>query len=278
MTPINVKKFAKTLTPPLIWSLSRKLLLKDEARQHISFIYGFESWEEASRKISHSYADESILENVRNAALQVKIGNFSYERDGVLFDNVVPNWQLNYLLFINMFETSSKTLRVLDFGGGLGTTFYQFKNSVPIKDLDIKWIVVEQENFVKLGQREFTTSELSFSYSLSPELFNDEFVALALGVLQYLKEPFDYLQQIIDLEPNYILIDATPFSPSDESSFSIQLVPKSIQASEYVAHVFTWKQILDAFGSRYYLVNEWVCSEQPDPRNFYKGAIFRKKP
>jgi len=255
-----------------------KVIAERPSKSTHTFIYGFQSWEEASREISRSYADASILENVKNAALQVKLGKYPYERDGVLFDLVVPNWQLNCLLFLNLFQTSSSTLRVLDFGGGLGTTYYQFKNSMPTDGIEINWVVVEQENFVELGKREFTTSELSFSYSLWPKLFSEEFVALALGVLQYLKEPFDYLQKIIELEPNYVFIDATPFSPSGESSISIQLVPKSIQASEYVAHVFSWTQILDVFSGKYYLVNYWVCAEQPDPRNLYKGAIFRRKP
>jgi putative methyltransferase (TIGR04325 family) len=271
-----VKNSVKSLTPPLIWNLLRENLLRSKARQHVSFKYGFRSWDEASREIPNTYADESIIEKVRTAALRVKSGEYPFERDGVLFDHVVPNWQLNYLIFMHLQQSNSSSLHILDFGGGLGTSYHQFKNSTITDNLQISWVIVEQENFTRVGQREFSTRELSFLENLECCAFDQKFIAIALGVLQYLQDPFHYLQKLIDLNPEYIFIDATPFSRSGDDSISLQFVPSSIYSAAYVAHVFSWKNFITFLEIKYVLICFWDCAEQPDPKNFYKGAIFRK--
>lgn len=272
-----VRNSVKSLTPPLIWNLLRKNLLRNKAHQHVTFKYGFKSWDDASRELQNTYADESIIEKVRTAALRVKSGEYPYERDGVLFDRVVPNWQLNSLVFMHLQQSHSSSLQILDFGGGLGTTYYQFKNSAITDNLEINWVVVEQENFTRVGQNEFSTSELSFLENLESCNFDQQFIAIALGVLQYLKDPFHYLQQIVDLNPEYIFIDSTPFSYSDVDSVSLQFVPSSIYSSAYVAHVFSWNKLYGLLGVKYQVISVWDCVEQPDPKNVYKGAIFRRK-
>jgi putative methyltransferase (TIGR04325 family) len=136
---------------------------------------------------------------------------------------------------------------------------------------------VEQENFVKVGQKDFSSKELQFVESLNLCNFRGEFIAIALGVFQYLKDPNEYLVRIVELEPKYILIDATPFSPNGEESISIQIVPSSIYPSSYAAHVFSWKNLIGALLNEYFLVCDWDCVEQPDPRNVYRGGIFERK-
>jgi putative methyltransferase (TIGR04325 family) len=181
------------------------------------------------------------------------------------------------LFYIHLYETNSKVLNVLDFGGGLGTTHNQFLNSYPHKNLAINWIVVEQENFVSVGQTEFTSSQLRFAKDISSCSFDGKFVALALGVLQYLENPYKYLSEISKLAPAYLIIDATPFSSDSKESFSVQSVPASIYSASYVARVFNWDDLRERLEVLYELVAEWECKEQPDPRNCYKGAIFRFK-
>jgi len=251
--------------------------MRFRGNQHISFQYGFRTWEEASKKIDASYADHAILEVVRGAAARVRSGEFPYERDGVLFKQVEINWHLISLIYIHLAEVKSDRLNVLDFGGGLGTTYYQFINSFPHKNLKINWVVVEQENFVKVGQAEFTSLELFFAEAVQSCKFEGKFVALALGVLQYLEDPYKYLSEILEMGPEYFLFDATPFSNTGQESFSLQIVPSSIYHASYVARVFDWNNFRGAIEKNYELIVEWECSEQPDPQNCYRGAILRRK-
>lgn len=271
-----IKSFSKMLVPPFFWNLCRNLSISFNGNRHITFHHGFKTWEEASKEISDSYADHAILEAIRSAAARVRSGEFPYERDGVLFKRVEVNWRLISIIYIHLREVKPEILSVLDFGGGLGTTYYQFVNSIKHNNLKINWVVVEQENFVKVGRDEFTSFELSFAYDVQSCKFEGKFIALALGVLQYLENPYTHLSQILAMGPEYFFVDATPFSKDGLESFAVQVVPSSIYSASYVARIFCWDDFLRVVENDYQLVLDWECTEQPDPQNIYRGAIFRK--
>ena len=68
--------------------------------------------------------------------------------------------------------TNSKSFKVIDFGGGLGTTYQQNRRFLSKINRTCQWRVVEQEKFVSIGKREFTNETLSF-YSSIEEAYKD---------------------------------------------------------------------------------------------------------
>ena len=278
MRLMRVKGMIKLVTPPVLLNFLLKHMLPNTKNHEIKFKYGFKDWESASNQIGMTYAHQTILERVRDSALKVKSGEYPYERDGFLFNELIPNWQLLSLFYYYLTNSQERSLRVLDFGGGLGTTYYQFKNSFNLQNVKVKWCVVEQPNFVKAGISDFASDELFFENDVESCELEGQFIALLIGVLQYLESPSEYLESIIDSKPEYIFIDATPFSNLDISSISIQIVPKSIYEAGYVAHVFSWNELLPHFQGHYTVLHTWTCADQPDLRNTYRGAIFKRKP
>ena len=56
-------------------------------------------------------------------------------------------------------------LSVLDFGGSLGSTYYQNKKFLDSLD-DVSWNIVEQKHFVDAGKEDFEDERLRFSYDI----------------------------------------------------------------------------------------------------------------
>ncbi len=109
-----------------------------------SIVYGwsgnYSNWEQVL-KLSSGYDSELILNRVKEAVLKVKRGEAAFERDSVCFD------QLEYsetLLkhFKQLAKEQNNQLRILDFGGSLGSLYFQYKRLLPSVKLD--WKVVEQ--------------------------------------------------------------------------------------------------------------------------------------
>ena len=272
-----MKTHVKHFCPPILWEFLRRLRFGKKLNTSLRFHYGFDSWENATKFIGGSYSDEHIVHRVRDAALRVKSGESRYERDGVLFDHVEQNWQLLTFFFMYICDSRPSVISVLDFGGGLGTTYVQLGEFQSLSKYPKKWVVVEQPKFAEVGNLEFENSELSFVSEIENHNLDGRFVALAIGVLQYLQNPWNQVQEIVLQKPEFIFVDATPFSRDDKPSISVQVVPSSIYSASYAAHVFSWEKFCAMFEDSYLLLTEWECVHQPDPANVYKGAIFQSK-
>jgi putative methyltransferase (TIGR04325 family) len=77
---------------------------------------------------------------------------------------------------------------VLDFGGALGSHYFQNKEFLkPIKIK--KWIVVEQERYVKVGKEKIADGVLDFARSIDE--IDHANILIASSVIQYLEKPYE---------------------------------------------------------------------------------------
>ena len=83
----------------------------------------YQSWEEAERA-SIGYADGEILARTRTAILKVKRGEAAFERDSVTFQVMEYRFPLLAGL-LRAAAASGGRLSVLDFGGALGSIYFQ---------------------------------------------------------------------------------------------------------------------------------------------------------
>lgn len=226
------KKFVKQLLPPFIIDCCNKFL-----RPGLKFKGPFQSWADAETRAS-GYDAEGILKKIEIATDLVISGDAKFERDGVAFNETEYAFPLIATLLRAAIENDGK-LTVLDFGGALGSSYYQCLPFLAgIKELN--WYVIEQSHFVKLGVEKYQQNQLKFyadihSVNASPRIN----VVMVSGVLQYLEKPVDVLQQLANIGADYLFIDRTPISVTDSTIVTLQIVPSSINQAIYPAWFFS---------------------------------------
>lgn len=183
----------------------------------------------------------------------------------MVFDKIDQSWHiLASLLWIA--SKNDNGLEILDFGGGLGTSYFQNRNFLDhLKHLS--WCIVEQDKFVKYGKESFEDDKLKFYYSVEEygQTHKPDAVLLSSS-LQYIEKPYDILDQIIKLNPKYIIIDKTPFLDSGKDLITVQKVPPHIYNASYPAWVFSYSDFLSFLKKN----NYDLCTEL----DHYRKDIF----
>src|ERR1035437_6301468 len=198
----KTKDILKTIITPIIMSAC-DLIKKSGTLQNI-WSGNYTSWSDAKIKCI-GYDSRVILDKCKNALLEVKKGEARYERDSVLFDEIEYSWGLLAGLQKAALENSGK-LCVLDFGGSLGSTYYQNKDFLDsLKEL--QWCIVEQRHFVDCGREFFENDKLKFYYTIEDCIEKHKpDVLLISGVLQYLEKPFEWIDKVTGLDIPYIIL------------------------------------------------------------------------
>lgn len=210
---------------------------------------------------SEGYDADLIVERVASATREVLAGRALFERDSVLFHQREYRYPILAAL-LRAASLNDGVLEVVDFGGSLGSTYRQVR---PLLDglRRLRWHVVEQPQFVAIGQRQFTTEELSFVSSLD-ELPAAHVAPLALlsSVLQYLESPDRTLAEVASVRPSHLLIDRTPVSALNEHQLCVQHVPETIYAASYPCWILSRTKLTTALASAgFELVDDFVCPE-----------------
>ncbi len=205
----------------------------------------YHSWHEAFQKCS-GYDSQIIIDKVYQAALKVKSGQAVYERDSVIFEKVQYSWPiLSALLWVA--AQNDGCLNVIDYGGALGTSYYQNK-----KFLDrlrkVRWNIVEQGHFVELGRKEFETESLKFYFDLNSCMRENQVDAILFsGVLQYLEDPFAVLRKVRDSSIKFVFVDRTSFHNGEQDRIIIQKVPGYIFQASFPCWIFSENKFLSFF-------------------------------
>jgi len=141
---MSFKRIVKEFIPPILFRAGQKLYSPKAA----VFEGDYSSWQ-AALDAAEGYDAPSILKKVREAALKVKCGDSVFERDSVCFDYEAYRWAPLACL-LRVAAENGGILRVLDFGGALGSFYFQHRKH--FQNLKyIRWAVVEQAHFVTCG-------------------------------------------------------------------------------------------------------------------------------
>jgi putative methyltransferase (TIGR04325 family) len=241
----------------------------------VRFTGRYRTWDEA-QQASGGYDSDLILTKVRDALLKVKTGEAVYERDSVLFDKIEYSWPLLAgLLWIS--SLNDNKLNLIDFGGSLGSSYYQNRGFLAhLRPLT--WNIVEQPKFVECGKQNFEDDTLKF-YGSIPECLaaTRPDTVLFLSVLQYLERPYDMLRSIIDRQFRFIIIDRTPFLVRGADRITVQRVSSAIYRASYPAWLFNEEAFLDLLLPSYECVTDFVSFDSGDGRFRYKGFLFRRR-
>ena len=185
-----------------------------------------------------TYNNSDILEKVNSATRRAVASNGrEFERDGFLFDGPITPFPLVACL-LRVATANGGNLVVADFGGSLGSSFYQCREFLSgLRKL--RWLVVDQAQFVQCGRKSFQQENLRFYETLeeaATEAAPD--VVLFSGVLQYLNDPYDILARAAALRPRAIIIDRNPESTRKTDVFTVQIVPEDIYQARLPFRIF----------------------------------------
>lgn len=260
---------AQNWLPPVAYQGLRTL-----RPNRIRFNGDYADWETAARSCT-GYDAASILNKVLDATLKVQRGEAAFERDSVLFRDPEYSWPvLTGLMWAA--ARNRGILNVLDFGGALGSSYFQcarFLDAVP----DVRWNVVEQQGFVAAGRAHIQDNRLRFYFDIEECIAENKPNAVLLSsVLQYLREPFVLLKQVIDLASDILVLDRTPYTNSGHSSvLKVQSVPASIYAASYPCWFMNEEHLLSlARDNNYSLVSCFNSLDKLDESATWKGHIF----
>jgi putative methyltransferase (TIGR04325 family) len=218
----------------------------------IAFRGDYASWAEAARD-ADGYDTPFILERVRDASRICRDRDDRFERDGVLFSE--PQW--NFALIACLLRVATErggSLSVLDFGGALGSVYFQSRPFLQgISSL--RWNVVEQPHFVACGREEFEDGTLRFFEDIASVLSAGAVdVALLSSVLPYLPAPYQTIEEVAAVHLPWLLVDRTPTIAQPSDRIVVQHVPAWVygQAVRYPARIFAaqpFRQTIERYWS-----------------------------
>ncbi|MEW6400637.1 MAG: methyltransferase, TIGR04325 family [Chloroflexota bacterium] len=284
---MKIRGFFKRLTQAIFVDFfntlrgeTRKDLQADGHKSQYSRLHlagNYTSWSEALAD-STGYDAEIILKSAKDALLRVRKGEAVYERDTVLFDEIQYSWPLLAGLMWAAADTGG-ALNVLDFGGSLGSTYFQ--NRAFLAGLrEVRWNIVEQALQVAVGKECFEDDQLKFYPDVDAcTAATKPHVILLCSVLQYLPDPYDRLDQLLSLPCEHLIIDRTPFWDGSTDRLCVQHVPSKIYSASYPSWIFSAEQFRSHFAANWELMAEFDNPDRlPGPIPFaYRGMILHRR-
>jgi putative methyltransferase (TIGR04325 family) len=271
-----IKSLVKNWLPPALVRWSKGIL----QGERIAFEGEFATWEEACGHCT-GYESKDILAKVLLATLKVMRGEAAFERDSVLFYEPEYPWPVLTGLMWAAARNGGR-LNVLDFGGALGSSYFQaraFWQALP----EVRWSVVEQSHYVEAGQAQIQDERLRFYYTNAECLReNQPNVILLSSVLQYLASPIAVLAELASTGADCLIIDRTPFSKGSEGKITIQRVPPSVYCASYPMWVLSEQEIMGILDAHWHLVAsnlspEGFVESTAGVKFSFQGMLFERR-
>jgi len=239
MNKKNYFKLIKFILPSALITLFYELKYPK-----VQFIGPYNNWKNASKN-SKGYKNEKVLKKIiKNSIISAKNNKF-YERDGkLLSDN---NYPKEIIKFLNL--NFKKKLKVVDFGGSLGSFFFQNKSRIKAKL--IEWIICEQDYLINAGLKNIKHKNLYFIKNIKELKKFKPNVALFSSVLEYLEKPKKHINEILKIKSiKYIIIDRLIVSNDIEDKIFIQKNTKKYFNMTYPCRIFSKNNFLSNYFER----------------------------
>lgn len=272
---VTLRKLREDWVPPIL----RRAMRQFRARRDTSIRFEgtFATWAEAEA-LCLGYGHERILQRVLEATLRVVRGEAAFERDSCTFSEPAYSWPLMSML-LRVALRNNGELRVLDFGGALGSTYFQHKRL--LSDVhNLEWCVVEQPHFVEAGRNFVQDCQLKFFEGLAAvSQLGRLDIVLASSVLQYMPDPEVSLSQLASLGAEAIVLERTCFNRQHgEAALRIQHVPPTIYQASYPCWFLDEARLDQIVADRgYELIADFPALDRLDARAEWKGKIFVRR-
>jgi len=208
--------------------------LSPRSRFLSSFDDRFASFTEAAQAAG-GYDSPAIDDRSLHAARSVIEGNAVFERDGVVFTEPDPRQPVvDAIVLTNRSRSDASPLRLLDVGGGLGSSYWQ--NIAQLPSEAITWTIVERPSLCEKA-RDLPEHPIVYRSDLRQALDEHWDVVLFSSVLQYLAEPHQVLAAA-GAACSTIIVDRTPMHAGVDDVVCVQTTPAHIYEASYPAWIF----------------------------------------
>lgn len=236
---------------------------------------------EAAEAASTGWSTDVILERVLASSLRVRDGAAVHERDGVNFDRIHYAWPiLSALLWVA--AQRSAAISVVDMGGSLGTSYRQNRKFLASLS-SVRWAIVEQDNFVRAGREHFTDDVVTFhSTMVEADRAVRPDVILCSGVMGYLPDWQDLLDQFSASTADFLLLDRVPNHDGDEPVLAIQSVSSDIYPASFPLYILPLRGLMDHLSSTWESIEVFPSVDGKRTtaaglRFRYSGMILRRR-
>ncbi len=193
----------------------------------------FFSWDSAINK-SMGYDNDKILNHIYLSAKKAKKKGL-IEKDGFL----KKNFEINSIL-TKIINKHKKNLNILDFGGGFGTLYFQYKKL----NQNFNWFIIEQKKVCNLASS-FLNNEKKLSYHSDFQFLKNKKIDIVIlsSSIQYVKDYRSILKKIKNLKPSYIIFLKTPLNRWLLNFLFVQKIPQNVYEGSYPSWIFTIKSL-----------------------------------
>lgn len=265
----KLKYLIKQIVPPILLKL---LKIK---RSSTYWVGNFNSWDEAKNH-STGYDQDKIINKVFDSTMQVIAEKAAFEKDSMLF--LESKLNPDFFAAFSYACSISPDLSIIDFGGALGSTYWQHRKL--LKNFNIKdWKIVEQERFIKVSKPIIEASSvLSFHSSLEEANTNPEKTFfMSSATIQYLNNPYEVLEKIVNEKFQFLFLDRVAFNFFEDDKITIQKVHMPIYEATYPAWFLNENKFLSFISERYDMVFEFQGRDVANLPSYYKGFLFERK-
>jgi putative methyltransferase (TIGR04325 family) len=246
---------------------------KNWRRRRREFTGDWPTWS-AAASAANGLDTPNIVEKIRVATIKVKEGTAYFERDSVTFYHPEFRWPLLANL-LHVAARKSESLHVVDFGGSLGSVYFQHRRFFDTVR-NLKWSIVEQDEYLEVGRREFRNDTLDFFPTIEDCAKRGRIdIVLFCGCLQCLEDPYRFLLSAAKVS-DCIVIDRTPFlEQRSEDRITIQRPPPSIYGGS-IPHRFFAKEKFDNFMTELGFAQfvEWPGFDEANIPSSYVGRVY----
>ncbi|MFI5335185.1 MAG: methyltransferase, TIGR04325 family [Opitutales bacterium] len=273
----QAKALLRSLLPPVLLAAWHRWHRADPVREPVRYKGDYASWAEAQRD-AEGYAAPVILERTRAALSLVRDGQAASERDSVVLAQPEPPMAVLAALLRAAAERGGR-LHVLDFGGSLGSTYYQCRSFLsPL--VELRWSIVELAALAACGRTEFADGHLAFYDSMEELLAGGARpdVLLLSSVLPYLPDPHGFLTLALQHRFRSVVIDRTACWPGAHDRLTVQKVPAWIYPASYPAWFFNEAGLEAHFEPAYNMLASFHALDRPelsDALAWSRGYIYR---
>lgn len=272
-----MKTLIKSFAPPIILQSVQQRLWPPT----VSFAGNYPSWQQALAGCN-GYDDDRIITKIFESSRKVAQGENVSERDSVIFDR--PQYAYSVFAWLLRIATQHTQLNILDFGGALGSTYRDFCHFLgeAAPQLNFTWHIVEQPKLVTLGRTHFQTDRLHFHTTLDECWAQNTIqVVLLSSVLQYLENPYGFLDQLISYPTPWLIFDRTAFIGKAKDRLTIQTVRPPIYAAKYPAWFLSQAKFESYFNPYFDLIDSFDSFESWDVNGVKgqdRGYVFKRRP
>jgi len=229
-----------------------KLFSSKPKKSPYGWFGNYSNWNDLIESLD-GYSSVNTLDKTKDVLLQIKNGTTVYKRNSVLFDKAVLPSPLLTCLFRSA-ALLKRPVHLIDFGGSLGSTYFQTKNIIG-KDTCASWNIVEQEYYVAAGKEHFEDDHLKFFSSIDAclQVLKIDLILFS-GSIQYLPEPHLLLEQLAGYNFDFLVFDRTAFHHGKQDRLTLQIVPPEIYKAAYPAWFFHEESFLNHFTPDYTVI------------------------